>query len=151
VSGDVRDEFDFQDELTAADAPLGRDAEHGVGAPWTAQTLEIRPLDPGERERFQNRWLTEVRAQLLVDPVVAAENADALVQELMHARGYPVDPFDWHLGSLTPVQADLVRSYHDVQALTAAHDSRHAVRAIQQYHHLLDELLDSSGAELTLQ
>ena len=145
----MQDRFDFEDDRLAADAPIGRDPEFELGKPWRATTLEIRPVAPGDRERFQSRWLAEVRAQLLVDPIVAAENADALVQELMHLRGYPVDPFDWHLGSLTAAQADVVRSYHDVQALTKAHDSRHAVRAVQQYHHLLDDLLESG--ELTLQ
>jgi hypothetical protein len=44
-----------------------------------------------------------------------------------------------------------VRSYHDVHGLTTAHDSRHAVRAVQQYHHLLDELLESGANDLTMQ
>jgi hypothetical protein len=147
----MRDQFDFEDERLAADAPIGRDAESTPGEPWQPPTLEIRELASAERERFQTRWLAEVRGQLLVDPVVAAENADALVQELMHVRGYPVDPFDWHVGGLTTQQAELVRSYHDVQQLATAHDSRHAVRAVQQYHHLFDELLESSATGLALQ
>ena len=147
----MRDRFDFEDDRLAADAPIGRDAEYAFGEPWKPPTLEIQPLGSGERERFQVRWLAEVRGQLLVDPIAAAENADSLIQELMHARGYPVDPFDWHLGGLTVAQADLVRSYHDVQRLATAPDSRHAVRAVQQYHQLFDELLESSGTELTRQ
>ena len=144
----MRDRFDFEDERLAANAPIGRDAEYAFGEPWKPPTLEIRPLDAGERERFQMRWLAEVREQLLVDPVAAAENADTVVRELMHARGYPVDPFDWHLGSLTTAQADLVRSYHDVQQLAQAHDSRHAVRAVQQFHHLFDELVETGETTL---
>jgi hypothetical protein len=144
----MRDRFDFEDDRLFADAPIGRDAEFAVGASWRPASLEIQPLAPGEREQFQMRWLAEVRAQLLVDPIAAAENADALVGELMHARGYPVNPFDWHLGSLTAAQAEVVRSYHDVQQLVSAHDSRHAVRAVQQYHHLFDELVETGETTL---
>ena len=144
----MRDRFDFEDDRIAADAPIGRDSEFTLGEPWRPPSHETMPLGPDERERFQTRWLAEVRAQLLVDPIAAAESADTLVQELMHARGYPVDPFDWHPGSLTTAQAEFVRSYHDVQQLAQAHDSRHAVRAVQQYHHLFDELVETDETTL---
>ena len=142
---------DFEDELLAADAPTMRDPEFEPSEPWQPATLEIRPLDPSDRERFQTRWLAEVRAQLLVDPVAAADNADTIVQEMMHARGYPVDPFDWHLGSLTAGQAEIVRHYYAAQEAALPHDSLHAVRAVQQYHHLFDELIESVDLESLIQ
>jgi hypothetical protein len=150
-SHDLGERFDFEDELLAADAPTMRDAEFELGEPWKPETLVIRSLDASERERFRHRWLAEVRAQLLVDPVVAAEQADVLVQEMMRARGYPVDPFDWHLGVLSAGQAEVVRHYHDAQDVALTHDSRHAVRAVQQYHHLFDELIESSDVETITQ
>jgi hypothetical protein len=148
-SSGSRERSEYENDLLDADAPTGREAaELEVTGPWKPETLEIRSLDPGELVRYHSRWLDEVRAQLLVDPVVAAENADALVQEVMHARGYPVDPLDWHLGHLTVDQAQLVRSYHDVQVLADVHDSLHAVRAVQQYHHLFDELVETGEPTL---
>src|SRR5690348_11960738 len=92
VSGDMRDQFDFEDDRLAVDVPIGRDAEFTLGEPWRPPTHETLPLGPGVGEQFRMRWLAEVRGQLLVDPVAAAESAAALVHELMHARGYPVDP-----------------------------------------------------------
>src|ERR1041385_661794 len=106
-------ESEFADEVLAADAPTGRGAAAlDVSEPWKPEMLEIRSLDQSELERFQSRWLAQVRAQLLVNPVVAAGNADLLIQELMRARGYPVDPLDWHLGHLSADQAQVVRSFH---------------------------------------
>lgn len=119
-----------------ADAPISRDAEPEIPQFWEPASLDIRPLDASERNSFTSRWLTDVRGQLLVDAAVAIENADSLVAEMMHARGFPVDPLDWHMGTLSAEQAELVREFHAGHDL--AHDAR---RAIQHYRHLFDELV----------
>jgi len=139
-----------------SEAPVRREAEYAFREHEVSESLEIRPLDADDRDRFRERWSTEVRAGLLVDPGAAVEHADALIQDVMRSRGYPVDTFD--SGALSAEQAELLRYFraaHDVaerrrSADVFAHgyvlsdDLRHA---LQEYRHLFDELVESSDAE----
>lgn len=139
-----------------SDAPTRREAEYAFRAHEAGESLGIRPLDAEDRDRFRERWATEVRAGLLVDPASAVEHADALIQDVMRSRGYPVDTFD--SGALSADQAELLRYFraaHDIAerrraADVFAHgyvlndDLRHA---LQEYRHLFDELVESTGAE----
>lgn len=146
----ARGEFDSVDDARlAADAPTGRDTA----------TLELRPLETHDRDRYRERWVAEVRADLLVNPAAAVEHADALVREIMLARGYPVDELSRRPGALSVDQASILRRYHEAHRIAAAHELgrgeadvvahgyvltdelRHAV---QQYRHLFDELVDSA-------
>ena len=52
--------------------------------------LDIRPLDRIEREKFVARW-GEVQARFVDDPPRAVAFADALLGEVMTARGYPLE------------------------------------------------------------
>jgi hypothetical protein len=54
--------------------------------------VEIRALDPGERERYSRQW-TDVQAAFVDEPGAATRDADRLVQSVMRDRGYPVDDF----------------------------------------------------------
>ncbi|HWK17606.1 MAG TPA: hypothetical protein VNR66_09165 [Solirubrobacteraceae bacterium] len=53
-------------------------------------TFEIRELDPSVRADYLERWRWTQR-RFVDDPAVAAAEADRLVTEVMHDRGYPVD------------------------------------------------------------
>lgn len=143
----------------ASDAPTRREAEEfGDGLNPHAAKLELRPLDSDERDQFRSRWAAEVRAGLLVDPATAVERADALIQDVMRRRGYPVDAFDRH-GALSTAQAEIVRYFHAAHDIAERRRSGHDVlahgyvlsddlrHALQQYRHLFDELVESQGAE----
>src|ERR1044071_2794406 len=54
------------------------------------QQLEIRELEPEVRERYAERWRAAQRT-FVDQPSVAVAEADRLVSEVMHDRGYPVD------------------------------------------------------------
>jgi hypothetical protein len=139
-----------------SDAPTRREAEYAFSDRAAGESLEVRPLDAVDRDRFRERWAVEVRAGLLVDPATAVEHADALIQDVMRTRGYPVDTFD--SGTLSADQAELLRYFraaHDVaeprraadvfaHGFVLSDDLRHA---LQQYRHLFDELVESQGAE----
>src|SRR5688572_6571354 len=57
------------------------------------EQLHIRALSPDERDRFAERWRSS-QAQFVDDPAGATRVADALVAEIMQARGYPVGDFE---------------------------------------------------------
>ena len=61
------------------------------------EKLDIRPLDDSERQRFTTRW-SEVQARFVDDPPRAVAFADALLAEVMKARGYPVSDFEQRAG-----------------------------------------------------
>lgn len=142
------------DDRRVADAPTRREAD-------AVEAIPIRPLGPDDRDRFRERWLTEVRGDLLVNPAAAVEHADALIHDILRARGFPVDDYG-RSGALSVDQADILRYFHAahqiasagarraVQADVTAHryvmtdDLRHAV---QQFRHLFDELVESAADE----
>jgi hypothetical protein len=57
------------------------------------EKLNIRDLDPLERERFSKRW-ESVQSRFVDSPKGAVTEADDLVSALMKTRGYPVSGFD---------------------------------------------------------
>ena len=59
------------------------------------EKLNIRDLDPMERERFSKQW-ESVQSRFVDSPRGAVAEADDLVSSLMKTRGYPVADFEHH-------------------------------------------------------
>ena len=75
------------------------------------QKFEIRPLAPASRERYSERWRATQR-QFVDEPVAAVGEAHALVQEVMHERGYPVeDDFEQRAADISVEHPNLVENY----------------------------------------
>ena len=80
------------------------------------EKLDIRPLEESERQRFTNRW-TEVQARFVDDPPRAVAFADALLADVMKARGYPVSDFEQRAGDISVDHPNVVEHYragHDI-------------------------------------
>ena len=80
------------------------------------EKLHIRPLDDSERQRLTNRW-TEVQARFVDDPPRAVAFADALLADVMKARGYPVSDFEQRAGDISVDHPNVVEHYragHDI-------------------------------------
>src|SRR5262245_54323266 len=54
--------------------------------------LDLRPLEPDARERYQAMW-SELQSRFVERPQVTVADADSLVGEVMRERGYPVGSF----------------------------------------------------------
>jgi hypothetical protein len=110
------------------------------------EQLDIRPLSPEERERYAGRWQS---TQLLFvdDPQGAVAQADALVQEVMKERGYPVADFERRVAEISVAHPQLVEKYRTANGIARASerneastdDLRHSVR---HYRALFAELLE---------
>ena len=61
--------------------------------------LTIRPLSPADQDRFLDRW-TKVQATFVDDPERSVDYADALLAEVMTARGSPVSDFEQRAGDI---------------------------------------------------
>lgn len=122
-----------------AEADLrGREKRH--------QKLEPRPLEPRQRDEFQERW-TRVQHEFVDDPGQAINDADRLVTEVMAARGYPTDDFEQRADDLSVEHPTITQRYREARRISRAHehggarteDLRHAVTS---YRSLVDALLD---------
>jgi type II secretory pathway pseudopilin PulG len=116
------------------------------------EKLDIRPLPPGQRDAFAEEW-TQVQAGFVDDPEKAIALADALVGEVMKARGYPVEDFEQRAADISVEHPGLVSNYraaHDIavrrrQGKAGTEDLR---TAFIGYRSLFDELLRADAPEL---
>ena len=109
------------------------------------EKLDIRPLDPAARDDFSERW-TEVQARFVDDPPSAVASADALLGEVMKARGYPVSDFDQRAGDISVDHPDVVEQYRAGHAIAERHSRGEAEtedlrQAMIHYRALFDDLV----------
>jgi hypothetical protein len=145
----LRERFGPEYDRVAADAPSRREAEAELRErEQRHDQLDLRPLDPSDRDRFRARW-EEVQARFVDDPPGAVGEADGLIQEVMRARGYPVDDFDARAADLSVDHPDVVENYRSAHGIAVAHERgnagteelRHAVR---HYRALFDSLVEDT-------
>jgi hypothetical protein len=80
------------------------------------EKLNIRDVDPMERERFSKQW-ESVQSRFVDSPRGAVAEADDLVSSLMKTRGYPVSDFDQRAADISvdhPRVVENYRSAHDI-------------------------------------
>jgi hypothetical protein len=113
--------------------------------------LNIRELDPAERERFLKQW-ESVQSRFVDSPKGAVAEADDLVSSLMRARGYPVSDFNQRAADISvdhPRVVENYRSAHEI-ALRVGKDASTTEdlrTAMIHYRSLFEELV--KPAEVT--
>ncbi len=114
------------------------------------EKLNIRDLDPVERERYLKRW-ESVQSRFVDSPKGAVTEADDLVSSLMKVRGYPVTDFDQRAADISvdhPRVMENYRSAHEI-ALRVGKDqaSTEELRtAMIHYRSLFEELVQAPVA-----
>lgn len=116
------------------------------------EKFDIRPLAPEQRERFLDDW-TRVQARFVDDPERSVAQADALVAEVMRARGYPVEDFEQRAGDLSVEHPKLVENYRAAHEIALRHSRGEAGTedlrsAFIGYRELFEELLRAEQPEL---
>ena len=109
------------------------------------ETLSLRPLSTGERERYQADW-TAVQAKFVDQPGQATIEADHLIMEVMQLRDYPVSDFEQRAADVSVNYPALVTNYRAAHATAIRNEQHHAGtedlrRAMISYRSLFDELL----------
>ena len=116
------------------------------------EKLDIKPLPPERRDAFAADW-QEVQAKFVDDPERSIALADALVAEVMKARGYPVDDFEQRAADISvdhPALDANYRAAHDiaVRRSQGKADTEDLRSALIGYRSLFDELLHADAPEL---
>jgi hypothetical protein len=129
-------------DAAAAEAVL-REREQRV------RKLEIKPLTEPERNHFADEW-EHTQAMFVDDPTAAVTRADALVQEVMKVRGYPVVDFDQRVADVSvdhPAVAQNYRLAHDIALQDQSEDvGMEKLRvAMLHYRALFADLLHDGG------
>lgn len=110
--------------------------------------FNIRELSPQERRRFADAW-TKEQSRFVDDPKTAVLNADALVIELMTARGYPMSDFETQAADISVDHPHVIGHYreaHDVAELCRGGkaDTEDLRRAMVHYRALFEDLLGAT-------
>jgi hypothetical protein len=148
----LKDQFGREYDRTVEQAGGRRDAERELRERQKRHDeLDLKPLSPEARDRYASQWqVTQTR--FVDDPIGAVAEADALVQQVMKDRGYPVDDFDRRVAEISVEHPDLVERYRTAHGIAQAserneastEDLRHAVR---HYRALFTELLEVDEVE----
>jgi ABC-type nickel/cobalt efflux system permease component RcnA len=111
------------------------------------EELDIRPLAPGARDRFADRWRT-VQERFVDSPDSALREAHGLVVEVMGERGYPTDDFDQRAADVSVDHPHVVENYRSAHAITERRDAdtEDQRKAMVHYRALFDELLETEQA-----
>jgi hypothetical protein len=112
--------------------------------------LDIRPLEPAARERYLRRW-EAVQTDFVDRPGPTLDEADRLVMDVMHERGYPVYPvgdFDERAELIAADHPQAVQHYRAAHTARQGHhrnpklsDTEHLRQAFMHYRVLFDELV----------
>lgn len=107
--------------------------------------LTIRPLSPADQDRFLDRW-TKVQATFVDDPARSVDYADALLAEVMTARGYPVADFEQRAGDISVDHPEVVQHYRAGHDIAVRHSRGEANtdelrQALIHYRSLFEELV----------
>jgi hypothetical protein len=108
-------------------------------------SLNIRPLAPGDRARFMESW-RRVQARFVDGPGGAVTEADQLLRDVMSTRGYPVSDFEQRAADISvdhPLVLENYRTAHEIavrqtQGQANTEDLR---QAMIHYRTLFEELV----------
>lgn len=113
--------------------------------------LHIRPLAPDDARRFSDAW-RDVQTRFVDDPKGAIVEADRLVGDVMHARGYPVGDFEQRVADISVDHPNVVMNYRAARDIVRDHERGHATtedlrQAMVHFRALFTDLLGTPTEE----
>ncbi|WP_165985859.1 hypothetical protein [Streptomyces sp. YIM 98790] len=117
--------------------------------------LHPLPLSPADRRRYQVRW-SEVQQRFVERPDVAVAEADHLLTQLVHDRGYPAGAHEQQVAALSVHHPEHVDGYRRVHALagrahggTGGAGTEELRGAMIEARELFDELVEPQPGDET--
>jgi hypothetical protein len=118
----LRSRFGPEYERTVRDEGSARRAEDLLDErERKVAAFRIRRLNRDEAGRYREAW-RRVEARFVDEPAAAVVDADRLIADLMHTRGYPTADFDARTGHLSVDHAKTVVDYRVAHDLMDRHD-----------------------------
>ena len=108
--------------------------------------LDLRRLSAAESDRFVTGW-RRVQEQFVDDPEGAVTRGDALVDEVMRARGYPLSSFDRQVADLSVNHPRVVQNYRVARDIAISHrrgaaSTEDLRQAMVLYREMFEDLLE---------
>jgi len=150
-SNQLKERFGPEYERTVAERDRRTEAEKELQErAKRVEKLRIRELQPEQRAGFEREWQA-VQARFVDDPGGAVRDADALVQRVMDARGYPVTDFEQQATDVSVDHPEVVQNYRAAHEIAEAHQREGVgTEALRQatihYRALFAELLGTREA-----
>ena len=115
------------------------------------EKFDLRPLPPEQRSQFLDQW-EQVQAKFVDDPERSIALADALLAEVMRARGYPVEDFEQRAADLSVEHPRLIENYRAAHEIRVRHshgeaDTEELRNAFIAYRSLFEDLLQADQRE----
>lgn len=82
------------------------------------ESLQIRPLSADEVNRFSLEW-QKTQTEFVDAPLASVQKADRLIQDVMRAKGYPVEDFEQRAGDISVDYPELVADYRGLHMIAA--------------------------------
>ena len=144
-SRDLRRGFGPEYDRTLEEAGDRRRAEGELSARQErVGKLKLRDLTTEDRERFRSGW-ADAQSHFVDDPSGALRDSDALIEEVMRARGYPVDDFDQRAADLSVEHGDVIEHYRAAHAVAERPAGKALTEDMRQamlhYRALFDDML----------
>lgn len=142
----LRERFGPEYDRLAGRTGRRRDVEAELSSRETRrEELDIRQLPASSRERYLESW-QDVQARFVDDPRGALGSAEALLQDAMSERGYPVEDFEQRAADVSVDHPDVVENYREGHRLAEApaadgDETENLRRAMQHYRALFEELV----------
>jgi hypothetical protein len=148
----LREQFGPEYERTVAEAGEQRAAEHElVARERKRDKLDIVPLAPEALDKYAQRWRA-VQTAFVDDPAGALGDADQLVTEVMHERGYPVADFDQQAADISVDHPMVVENYRAAHAIHLSQQqgdvgTEPRRQAFVHYRALFEQLLETENTD----
>lgn len=111
--------------------------------------LDIVPLTATQRNEFANDW-ERAQAEFVDDPEASVIHADALVQEVMRVRGYPVADFEQRVADVSVDHPAVAQNYRLAHQIAERNENEDVGlpklrEAMLHYRALFADLLHDGG------
>jgi hypothetical protein len=115
------------------------------------KSLAIHPLAADESARYASAW-RKIQAEFVDNPRDAVTHADALLNEVMMARGYPVTDFEQTTADLSVHYPGALQNYRAAHEIAVLHKRGEAGtedlrQAMIHYRSLFEELIAETRPE----
>jgi len=114
------------------------------------EKIHIRSLSHEDHQRFLEQWQA-VQRDFVDDPAGSIQRADALVSDVMRARGYPMSDFEHRAEDISVDHPQVVQKFRAAHTIAARHERGEAGtedlrQALVYYRDLFDDLLEAHPA-----